>query len=137
VQQKLHHRANKEQGEKSMVLKGLTKQRAPFSTRDQQKRAKRQAFLIQMRADWGSHKIWYSGPLLSIGSYVPTLAKLSVVSTVGPLLFLPKPIQVTVLEIDDDGWVRLMVGFDRRDQPIYRYVKAEVLQKYGRFVEGE
>lgn len=120
-----------------MVVKGLTKRRTPFSTRDEQKRAKRQAFLIQMRTDWGSHKIWYNGPLLSIGSYVPALAKLSVVSTGGPLLFLPKPIQVIVLEIDDDGWVKLMVGFDRLDQPIYRYAKVEVLQKYARCVEGE
>lgn len=120
-----------------MVVKGLTKQRAPFFTRDQQEQAKRQAFLMQMRADWGSQKIWYSGPLLSIGSYVPALEKLSVVSTAGPLLFLPKPIQVVVLEIDDDGWVRLMIGFDRRDQPKYRYAKVEVLQKYARCVEGE
>ena len=120
-----------------MVVKGLTKQWVPFFTRDQQERAKRQAFLVQMRADWGGQKIWYSGPLLSIGSYVPSLAKLSVVSTAGPLLFLPKPIQAVILEIDDDGWVRLMVGFDRQDRPVYRYVKVEVLQKYARFVEGE
>src|SRR6185312_15047784 len=98
-----------------MGVKGLSKQQTPFFTQDQQERAKRQAFLVQMRAEWGSQRIWYSGPSLSIGSYVPALKKLSVVSTAGPLLFLPKPIQAVVLEIDDDGWVRLMVGFDRRD----------------------
>lgn len=115
----------------------LIEQQAQFIEYKQRKRTKRQAFLAQLRADWGGQAIWYSGPVLSIGSYVPTTGKLAVVSTAGPLLFLPEPIQMVILEIDDDGWVRLMVGFDRRDQPMYRYAKAEVVQHYAKLVKRE
>lgn len=115
----------------------LIEQEAQCIEYKQRKRAKRQAFLAQMRADWGGQTIWYSGPVLSIGSYVPTMGKLAVVSTAGPLLFLPELVQMVILEIDDDGWVRLMVGFDRRDQPVYRYAKAEVLQRYAKLVKRE
>lgn len=115
----------------------LIEQEAQFIEYKQRKRAKRLAFLEQLRADWGGQTIWYSGPVLSIGTYVPTTGKLAVVSTAGPLLFLPEPVQMVILEIDDDGWARLMVGFDRRDQPVYRYAKAEILQCYAKLVKGE
>lgn len=112
----------------------LIKQPKAFPIQSQLKHVRRRAFLAQMRADWGSQKIWYNGPALSIGSYVPALEKLSVVSTSGPLPFPAKPIQGVVLEIDDDGWVKLMIGFDRRDQPVYRYAKVEALQNYAKII---
>ncbi len=119
------------------MVMGFIEQQTQFVVQDQQERAASRTFLEHMRADWGGRMLWYHGPLLSIGSYVPTSGKLSVVSVAGPLLFLPKSIQVFVLEIDDDGWVKLIIGFDRQDQPVYRYVKAGVLQKYAEIVERQ
>lgn len=103
------------------------KQRVRSPALEKRKPTRRQAFLAQMRLDWGGQTITYGGPMWSIGSYVPTSGKLAVVARTGPVLFLPQPVQVMVWEIDDDGWVTLMVGFDRQDQPRYRYIRVEVL----------
>lgn len=119
------------------MVMGFIEQQTQFVVQDQQERAASRTFLEHMRAEWGGQMVWYRGPLLSIGSYVPTSGKLSVVSVAGPLLFLPQSIQVFVLEIDDEGWVKLIIGFDRQDQPVYRYVKAGVLQKYAEIVERQ
>lgn len=113
----------------------IKRQQQPLA-QDQQKQARHTAYLEKMRADWGSRKISYKGPLLSIGSYLPAQDKLSVVSTAGPLLFLPKSMQAVVLDIDDEGWARLIVGFDRLDQPVYRYAKIETLQHYASLIDN-
>ena len=113
------------------------KQQARFPAQEEQKQTQRQAFLAQMRQDWGGRTIKYHGPMWSIGSYVPTSGKLAVVARTGPSLFLPEPVQVIVWGIDDDGWVTLMVGFDRQEQPRYRYIKVEVLQRYAEEIRRE